>query len=268
MIKRIQLLKSPVDVLTMQETLEKIDHSIQRGEHLQQVVVNAAKLVHMQTDLALRKSVVESDLINADGMAVVWAARLKGTPLPERVAGIDLMENLVRLSARRGYKIYFFGGKEEVIQKMVANYTRQYGKEIIAGFRNGYFSSGEELEIAKSIAQSEADILFVGISSPTKEIFINRYREKLGIPFIMGVGGAFDVISGKTKRAPVWMQNNGLEWFYRFLQEPGRMWKRYLVTNTLFLYYFLCELIFRREKFAKEEEGGNSRQKASSFKTR
>lgn len=235
--KRINILNSPIDKLTMRDTVSIIDKSIQKRLAIQHIVVNAAKMVHMQKDSELCESVVNSDIINADGMAVVWAAKFLGQPLPEKVSGIDLMVNLVELAAKKKYKIFFFGAKEEVVSTIVANYSKQYGQDLIAGYRNGYFSKEEEPQIAEQIAASKADILFVAISSPTKEIFLNQYKETMNVPFIMGVGGSFDVVSGKTKRAPLWMQNNGLEWFYRFLQEPRRMWKRYLVTNTLFIYY-------------------------------
>ncbi len=243
MKKRIEIMNSPVDVLTMQETVLLIDDAISRKESIQHIVVNAAKLVKMQSDKELYKSVVSSDIINADGMGVIWAAKMLGKKLPERVTGVDLMQELVVLAAERGYRIFFFGGREEVVTEVVRKYERVFGKEIIAGYRNGYFKKEEEQQIAMDIAVSKADILFVAISSPVKEIFLNTYKELLQIPFIMGVGGSFDVVAGKVKRAPKWMQNAGLEWLYRVIQEPRRMWKRYLVTNTLFIYYILKEKI-------------------------
>ena len=243
---RINILNCPIDKLTMERTLNKIDESIKNKAHLHHVVVNAAKLVHMQKDKELYDSVVNSDIINADGQAVVWASKILGQPLPERVAGIDLMQNLVKLAYEKNYKVFFFGAKEEVVKGVVDIYSNKYNPDIIAGYRNGYFSKEEEKEIAKQISESGADILFVAISSPTKEIFLNKYKDIINTPFIMGVGGSFDVVSGKVERAPVWMQNAGLEWFYRFLQEPQRMWKRYLYTNSMFLWLVL------KEKFIKK----------------
>ena len=241
MQNRINIFNCPIDTLTMEETVQKIDESIQNKTHLHHVVVNAAKLVHMQSDKELYASVVSSDIINPDGQAVVWASKFLGQPLPERVAGIDLMQNLVKLAHEKGYKVFFFGAKEDVVKGVVDRYSQQYSKDIIAGYRNGYFKKEEEESIAKQIAQSGADMLFVAISSPTKEIFLNTYKDIINTPFIMGVGGSFDVVAGKVTRAPLWMQNAGLEWFYRFLQEPRRMWKRYLVTNSLFIWYVLKE---------------------------
>ena len=137
---------------------------------------------------------------------------------------------------KKEYKIFFLGAKEEIVKKVVQKYSHQYSNNIIAGYRNGYFSTEDEKNIAQQIADSGAQILFVAISSPTKENFLYNHRKTLAkVSFVMGVGGSFDVVSGLVKRAPLWMQNTGLEWLYRLLQEPQRMWKRYLVGNTKFI---------------------------------
>ena len=245
--KRITLLNSPIDILTMQETIAIINKSIENNKPIHHVVVNVAKLVNMQKDEELRKTVIKSDIINADGQGIILGARLLNKKLPERVAGINLMQNLVELAHQKNYKVYFLGAKEEIVAKVVSVYSKKYSSKIIAGYRNGYFTENEEENIVKNIADSKADILFVAISSPKKEIFLNKYKHILKIPFVMGVGGSFDVVSGKVKRAPIFMQKYGLEWFYRFLQEPRRMWKRYLYTNSKFLFLIL------REKFKKNK---------------
>lgn len=240
-IKRVNICNVPVDSLTMGQTLKKIDQSIQDGKPVHHVVINAAKVVNAQTDPELKKSIVNCDIINADGKSIVWAAKLLNRPVPERVAGIDLMERLVELAAAKKYKVFFLGAKEDVVTKVVETYRTKFGNEIIAGYRNGYYKKEEELSIAKQIAASGAHILFVAITSPYKEIFLNTYKDIIKVPFIMGVGGSFDVISGKVRRAPVWMQNAGLEWLYRVIQEPKRMWKRYLVGNSKFIFLVLKE---------------------------
>ena len=230
----------------MQETLAMVQEKISKGEQVHHVVVNAGKVVAMQKDSELRKSVIESDIINADGQAVVWASNFLGKPLKDRVAGIDLMATLVDLAHRNNYKIFLFGAKEEVVKTVVEKYSETYSPNIIAGYRNGYFEASEEEAIAHQIADSGTQMLFVAISSPIKENFLYKYRHVLkNVNLIMGVGGSFDVFAGKTKRAPIWMQNAGLEWFYRFLQEPKRMWKRYLVGNSKFIYLVM------KERFSK-----------------
>lgn len=243
-MNRVNILNTTIDNLSIEETLDIIEDSIINKNQLHHVVVNAGKIVDMQHDLQLRRSVNESDLINADGQAVVWASKFLGKPLKERVTGIDLMINLVELAHKKNYRIFFFGAKEEVVKKIVDDYSQQYSKNIVAGYRNGYFKKEDEQSIAREISDSNANILFVAISSPTKENFLFENKKILeNINFVMGVGGSFDVIAGKVKRAPIWMQKSGLEWFYRFIQEPKRMWKRYLIGNSKFIYFVL------REKF-------------------
>ncbi len=241
-MSRVKILQTSIDNLDMSETLSRISKTISNNEQIHHVVVNAGKIVAMQSDKELRTSVNSADLINADGQAVVWASRILGKPIKERVAGIDLMQRLVELAHMKGYKIFFFGAKEEIVKDVVKKYSNQYSKDIIAGYRNGYFEKGEEELIASQIHKSGAHILFVAISSPMKEIFLYENRHVLSnVNFIMGVGGSFDVVAGKVKRAPLLMQRSGLEWFYRLIQEPGRMWKRYLIGNTKFIFLVLKE---------------------------
>lgn len=248
---RIKLCGIPIDALTMQQTIDKIEHSVNEKRSLHHVVVNAAKIVNAQKNAHLKQSIVNCDIINADGQAVVWASRFLKKPLPERVAGIDLMNALIDLAGKKGYKIYLLGASEEVITKVVNLYRTKYGHDFVVGYRNGYFHEEEEEEIAQNIGNSNADMLFVAMSSPKKEIFLEKYKGTIKAYFIMGVGGSFDIVSGLTRRAPLWLQNIGMEWFYRLMQEPQRMWKRYLVTNSGFIYIIIKEklkqLVNRRE---------------------
>jgi N-acetylglucosaminyldiphosphoundecaprenol N-acetyl-beta-D-mannosaminyltransferase len=243
-MKSVKLFNCNVACLDMKQTVAEIKKIIEKKEICQHVVINAAKVVLMNEDKRLQKIVSECPVVNADGQSIVWASRFLNKPLPERVAGIDLMEELIRLSVKEDFSIYFFGAKEEVVKKVVKHYASIYPDLKIAGYRNGYFNHEEEKEIVNSIQKSGADILFVAFSSPQKEYFLAKYSQELGAPFQMGVGGSFDVIAGVVSRAPKWMQKAGLEWFYRFIQEPNRMWKRYLVGNSKFLY-----LVFK-EKFS------------------
>jgi N-acetylglucosaminyldiphosphoundecaprenol N-acetyl-beta-D-mannosaminyltransferase len=242
----ISILNTKVHNLTMAETISVIDDAVTKKQSLAHVAINAGKIVAMQKNSQLRESVNNSDLINADGQAVVWASKVLVRPLKERVPGIDLMHNLVALAHQKNYKIFLLGAKEEVVNNVAKIYAEKYGNALIAGYRNGYFSREDEPEIATQIAASGAQMLFVAITSPIKENFLYNHRHILkDVNFVMGVGGSFDVVAGVTKRAPKWMQNAGLEWFYRFAQEPKRMWKRYLVGNSSFIYLVL------KEKFKK-----------------
>lgn len=240
-MNRISICNIPVDVLTMQQTINLVDNAIQQKRSVHHVVINAVKVVNAQKNPELRESIVNCDIINADGQGIIWASRILKKPLPERVAGIDLMEKLVALAPKRKYRIFFLGAKENILKKVIKVYSEKYGPDIIAGYCNGYFKVEDEAEIAQQIADSQADILFVAMSSPKKEIFLNTYKDVIKTPFIMGVGGSFDVVSGFVKRAPKWMQESGLEWFYRTIQEPRRMWKRYLVGNSCFIFLVLKE---------------------------
>jgi N-acetylglucosaminyldiphosphoundecaprenol N-acetyl-beta-D-mannosaminyltransferase len=193
----------------------------------------------MEDEPDLREIVSTCDLVSADGQSVVWAARFHGVPVPERVAGIDLMERLLELSAREGWPVYFLGAKDDVLHDFEAEVKRRFPSIVLAGRRNGYFRPDEEESVAESVRASGARLLFVAISSPFKERFLARQLHRMGTVFAMGVGGSFDVWAGRTSRAPRWVQRIGLEWFHRFVQEPRRMWKRYLVGNARFVWLVL-----------------------------
>lgn len=245
-LKKIPLLNTFYHNLSMQETLTIINDSIVKNSQIQHTVINASKIVALQKDLELRKSVNESDLINIDGQAVIWAAKIFNKPTKERVSGIDLMVNLVEFAYQNKYKIYLLGAKEEIVSKLADIYIQKYGSQLIAGYKNGYFHPNEEDTIIQDIVNSKADLLFVAMTSPKKENFLHKYKNDLKtVGFIMGVGGSFDVLSGLTKRAPLWMQNMGFEWLFRLIQEPKRMWKRYLIGNSKFI------LLILRKKLTK-----------------
>lgn len=218
---------------TMQETVDEIFSRLKFGLFTQHVVVNVAKLVNMGRDEILNKSVQDCDIINIDGMGVVLGAKFLGYAVPERVAGFDLFHGLLARAAKDGEPVFLLGARQEVVKAVALNLEKKFPELEIAGYHHGYFWDDEEA-VVEAIAQSGAKMLFVAITSPRKENFINRWRQQLGVKFVMGVGGTFDIVAGKSKRAPKLMQQYGLEWFYRFLQEPRRMWKRYLVTNTVF----------------------------------
>ena len=242
----------PIHALTMQQTLDLIDEVIQLRSRLRIGVVNAAKMVNMRWDQDLRNDVLSSDLILADGMAVVWAARLLGYQLPERVAGIDLMLGMLERGRRKRHRVYCLGATEEVLQKVVQRIGLEYPEVLVVGSQHGYFSAQDEEKVAGDIIAARPDILFVAMTSPKKEQFLARWSDKLGVPVCHGVGGSFDVFAGKVERAPEVWQRLGLEWLYRVKQEPRRLWKRYLVTNTVF-----CSLVLK--EFVRHFPNGFSR---------
>ncbi|MHC5251303.1 WecB/TagA/CpsF family glycosyltransferase [Listeria kieliensis] len=244
--KRVHLLGSPLDLLTMNETLSQIETLISTQKPSQHVVINASKINLMAENSQLRTIIEESPLVNADGQSIVWAARFLGFKVSERVTGIDLFENIVIRAAEKGWRVYYFGATEEVVQIVVKKHRKKYPNLNVVGYRNGYFEEAESSSIAQKIHESRADVLFVAFSSPKKELWIHAHKDEMQVPFVMGVGGSFDVVAGKTKRAPRWMQKTGLEWFYRFIQEPRRMFKRYIIGNFRFIKHVFREKRERR----------------------
>lgn len=234
--KRYPILNTYVNALSMDETVDYIKKVIaRRTPPVQHVVINALKVNLMEEDPKLREIVNSCPLINADGSSILWAAKQLGVPVEERVTGIDLFLRLVKEAAENGYKIYLFGAKEEVVTKVRDVFQQQYPTLQIVGYRNGYFTPEQEPQIVADMAASGADMMFVAFSSPKKEYWVHKYLDQLNIPFVMGVGGSFDVVAGVTKRAPEFWQKIGMEWFYRFIQEPRRLWKRYVVGNAVFI---------------------------------
>ena len=242
---RIQMMGCAVDNLDMEESLAVVEGFIRSGRPHQHVVVNVDKIVKASRDPGLRRIINDCDLINADGMPVVWASRLLGKPLKERVTGVDLFEALMARAAEKGWRVFLLGAREEVVSGVAHLYPARYPGLTLAGYRNGYWKPEDEDRVVAEIAATRPDILFVAISSPKKEAFLARYQAAMKVPFAMGVGGTFDVAVGLVKRAPVWMQKAGLEWFYRFLQEPRRMFRRYFIDDMAFVALFAREWVKR-----------------------
>jgi N-acetylglucosaminyldiphosphoundecaprenol N-acetyl-beta-D-mannosaminyltransferase len=237
---RVELFGVAMDAMTMDQTVQEIDRRIAAGCFTQHVVVNVAKLVQMQDDPELAAAVRACDIINVDGAGIVLGGRFLGLRIPERVAGIDLFDRLLAHGEKAGRSVFLLGATPEVIERAVENIRSRYPRLRLAGFHHGYFWD-DEASIVRQIRDSGADMLFVGIGSPLKERFIDRWRDQFGVQFAMGVGGTFDVVAGKVRRAPEWMQRLGLEWLFRVIQEPRRMWRRYLVTNSRFAFMLLRE---------------------------
>jgi N-acetylglucosaminyldiphosphoundecaprenol N-acetyl-beta-D-mannosaminyltransferase len=232
---RAQILGCAIDRLDMRETLARIEKSIEAQSFAQHVAINAAKIVAMRSDRELRKVVEQCQIVSADGQSVVWASRLLGDPLPERVTGIDLMVELLALAERRGLRVYILGARPDVLDRALHRIKERHPALEIAGARDGYYAAEEEADVADAIRRSRSDMLFVAMSSPKKELFLGRYGRTIDVPFVMGVGGTIDVLAGITSRAPRIWQAVGLEWLYRLLQEPRRLGKRYVSTNAAFI---------------------------------
>lgn len=232
--RRREFLGSPIHLVSMAETLALATEAMREQKPMHHTVVNVSKLVNMRKNAELMEDVASADLINIDGAGVVWGARLCGIDVPERVAGVDIMENLFHICADEGFRPYLLGAEPQVLDAVRARLARDYPALQIAGMQDGYFKPEQEADIVAAINASGADCLFVAMPTPRKERFLKRYRDILRPSFVMGVGGSFDVYGGKVSRAPKLVQALGFEWLYRVLQEPGRLWRRYYETNTAY----------------------------------
>lgn len=244
-----------VDACTMAQVVALAEQRIAARERLVIGVVNAAKVAKLNVDRVLRESLLTCDVLLADGQSVVWASRLLGSPLPERVAGIDLFEELLARAHRHHWRVFLLGARQEVLTGVEAAIAERWPGAVVVGRRDGYFSDEDAPAVAEEIAASGADLLFLGMTTPKKEIFLGTYGDLLGVPVQHGVGGSFDVLAGVTRRAPARWQRLGLEWAYRVVQEPRRLWRRYLVTNVAFLLLVLRERIHPRPHYRPPQGG-------------
>ncbi|EHR01477.1 WecB/TagA/CpsF family glycosyltransferase [Bradyrhizobium sp. WSM471] len=231
---RADLLGCSVDILTMTETVERVQGAMRDRRRLHHVALNVAKFVNMRSDNILRSDVLGSDLIGIDGMGIVLALRMLGVPVQERVTGIDLCWQVLSVCARDGFRPFLLGATPDVLHRAAGVIEKQFPSLQIAGSRDGYFRTDQEEEVVQQIIDSKADCLFIAMPTPRKERFLSAHKDRLSVPFIMGVGGSLDVIAGHVRRAPPLMQSMGLEWLYRVYQEPRRMWWRYTKTNVMF----------------------------------
>jgi N-acetylglucosaminyldiphosphoundecaprenol N-acetyl-beta-D-mannosaminyltransferase len=242
---RAQIFGCPIDILTMSETVDLARSAMRQRKTTLHVAMNVAKLVNMRTDPVLSEDVKSSDLIGIDGMGILLAAKLFGLPAEERVAGVDLLQELLGVCAQEDFRPFFLGATPRVVRKACAAVTAMHPTIRFAGMHDGYFAADQEQQVVEEIRNSGADCLFIAMPTPRKERFLSAYRHQLRVPFIMGVGGSFDILAGEVTRAPPLMQKLGLEWLYRIYQEPSRMWWRYCRTNAIFAGMMFCALIRR-----------------------
>jgi N-acetylglucosaminyldiphosphoundecaprenol N-acetyl-beta-D-mannosaminyltransferase len=235
-----------VHPLHRSEFLSIIKSSLEKGHQLAQFGINSDIVNQIVRNKEYKRAINNADLVNIDGMSVVWALRFLGYNVPERVATPDLADEILAMAEREKFRIFLLGAKETILTQCISSLHSILPGLEIAGCRNGYFQAEEERLVVDMINEAQPDILLIGMSSPKKEFFCEKYRGELNTNYILGVGGYFDILAGYTKRAPKWMQNIGMEWFFRFIQEPRRMWKRYLIGIFEFFW-----LVFK-EKFNKK----------------
>jgi N-acetylglucosaminyldiphosphoundecaprenol N-acetyl-beta-D-mannosaminyltransferase len=232
--EKVTLFDIPIDNLTMAEVVDRIEAMVGDGGIHQHVVVNVDKIVKMQSNPSLRQTVLDCDLITVDGQPVIWVSKLFKCPIKERVTGVDLFNALMARCGERGLRPYLLGARQEIVAKVVDVLKARYPKLELAGWRNGYWTAEEEDNIVQGIKQAKPDVLCMALGSPKQELFLGKWKQEMRVPFVMGVGGSFDVTAGVLRRAPQWMQRLGLEWLFRLAQEPRRLWRRYLNEDMAF----------------------------------
>lgn len=237
--KPVKILGVPVHPLTMNESVAVLEEKLQKKEQAFVVTANAEIIMMCQKDKEYNNIVSEqADLVLPDGAGAVWAGRYLGNEVPERVAGFDLYNQLLKLSADKGYKAYFFGGAPGVAEAAKNKAEELYPGVQIVGCRNGYFTEAEEEAIIKEINDAAPDMLFVALGAPKQEKWLVKYRNQLKSRVLMGIGGSFDVLAGKMERAPKWMQEASLEWAFRLYKQPSRF------MRMLALPKFVLKVIF------------------------
>lgn len=221
-LDRAEILGVKVDSLTMSQAVEKVQQLIDENKNALVATANAEMLMRATTDEELKNILNNADLVVADGAGTVWAANYLGMPMPERVAGYDLAQELMKEAPVRGDRVYFFGSAPGVADKAREKALELYPGINIVGTRNGYFKAEDEPGIIAEIKAARPDILLAALGVPKQEKWLSRHRLELQVPVSIGVGGTFDVMAGIVKRAPLWMQRAKLEWLFRGLKQPSR----------------------------------------------
>lgn len=239
----VNLFNLKIHSMTMNETLFWMEKCIQERQAKMICTLNAALLVWSRKNPLLRNTYATADLVTTDSYVVYYALKLLGTPVPEPLEACQIMFEFIKRNYKKGYRFYFLGAKPEVVSKAIERLQKDYPGIEITGYHDGYFGMDAASQIAQAIKGAKPDCLFVGMSSPLKEEFLQKYLSVMGVPISLGVGGGIDILAGKYRWAPAWVRKLGLAWFYRLLCEPRRMWKRYLKTNTIFLWLFFKTLI-------------------------
>lgn len=229
--------------ISLNETIDLIDQFITKRQQAIVVTPNVDHIIKLQEDEEFKRIYKNASLVLADGMPLLWAAKFLGTPLKAKISGSDLFTRLCEHSADKGYSIFFLGGRPDSAVKAKERLEKKYPQIKIVGVYSppyGFEKDGKEnSKIVNLIRETNPDILFVGLGAPKQEKWIYQYHKELNVPLSIGIGASFEFVSGMIKRAPVWMQQVGLEWFWRLMMEPKRLWKRYLIHDTKFFWLVL-----------------------------
>ncbi|MBO8142323.1 MAG: WecB/TagA/CpsF family glycosyltransferase [Firmicutes bacterium] len=207
----------------MAEAVGRCEGLILRRRPATVVTVNPELIMHAARNPGVARAVREADLVVPDGIGVVWASRVFGRPVPERVPGVELAGALLGLAAARGFRVFLLGAEPGVAEEAARRAKRRHPRLVVAGVHHGYFGPEQEPAVLDLIRRARPDIVLVGMGAPRQELWIARHRHRWSVPLAVGVGGTLDVLSGRVARAPRWMQRAGLEWLYRLLRQPARI---------------------------------------------
>ena len=231
-MSRMKFMNTEIDNLTMDETLQAIDSIIKEKKNAYVVTPNVDHIVQLETNKELQAVYENASLILTDGKPLLWIANWYGTPIKEKISGSDLFPLLCEMAAKKGYKMFFLGAAEGVAAKAAENLMKKYaGLQVVGTYSPPFGFEKNENEMVKieiMIKVANPDILIVGLGCPKQEKFMYYNSKRLGVPISLGLGASLDFEAGNVQRAPKWMSDHGLEWFYRLIQEPKRMAKRYL----------------------------------------
>lgn len=242
---KVNIFGVPISKLGFRDTLAQLTAAVESRKPHQVITANPIMVMTAMEDPAYMQMMKAAEFVVPDGAGVVWAAGYVGNPVKERVPGIEMMQELFRIAEERGWRVYLVGASPEVIAIAAENIRKKHPRLILAGCRDGYFGPEADKEVIAEIRKAEPDLLFVGRSASTQDPWIGQYKEALGVPVMMGVGGSFDILAGKLKRAPKVFRQLRMEWLYRLLQEPYR-YKRMLVLPK-----FALKVIREKENVQK-----------------
>jgi N-acetylglucosaminyldiphosphoundecaprenol N-acetyl-beta-D-mannosaminyltransferase len=244
MTAKIDILGVKIDETNLRLASQSIHDWIKNRQKTYVCVAPVSTVVDCQKDEQYKDTVNQAGLVTPDGMPLVWLGRLSGSMYIERTYGPDLMLTVCEVGLQYNYRHFFYGATIETLHKLLVNLSTRFPKINIAGHYAPGFRANHELEheqVLNEINKAKPDILWIGLGSPKQDFWMREHRDKLDVPVMVGVGAAFDFISGVKKQAPKWIRSTGLEWLYRLCQEPRRLWKRYLIGNSLFIYFLVID---------------------------
>jgi N-acetylglucosaminyldiphosphoundecaprenol N-acetyl-beta-D-mannosaminyltransferase len=248
-LSRANVLGVGVHAVNMNQAVATIDQAVRNRRKGYVCVTGVHGVMEAQSDSEFKQILNNSLMTTPDGMPMVWVGRLQGFRHMDRVYGPDLMLELCRLSEERGYTHFFYGGKEGTTEKLACALRKRYPNLKVVGSNTPPFrplNPAEESALREYVAKARPDFIWVGLSTPKQERFMADHIDALDCTLMLGVGAAFDIHTGLTKDAPHWIKRAGLQWFHRLLQEPSRLWRRYLVNNPKFIFKIALQLLTRR----------------------